>query len=615
MSRAKNLGCRCRYKLPQAALQNPFLNVEGKHGPDTMLFAPICRSTVLLAMRPPLDEDGEIDDTDPEYGEVWSVESEFDLIFKTGDPARPYMAKTTVTSFAVGGVVTELRYADVDGLIAKYENMNPYEPHRGLTMRLVDYDTTADAVNWQDYCCLRPAVVPPPVGDCAACDDDSTYSFLFVVTPAGYGAPPGFEDDFRCDCEQFSRSLVGVGGGNVCTYGEIRTDGCPESVGYSFAAGVAIIGSDTPEIRYGRSDLFFTTYVWSAFPDRTACDIAKNGGRFSLTYNGSDPLYCDNDGPVEVEIIPLTSNGESRTSDVDCAPKYCGGVSQWHLREKCRANDTAIYSWERYSDVCKGECSSDECRATVPFQLFGAETFAGDSERMSDVDATDRGYRAAVEGNVLIDGGCDCDPAPAEPVCSEQCSTWTPARALCDDGKYLYFWTGKDSTCSADCGETPCVPTIPDSPVMPETTMSDTDAEAYFGMPVATLLATDYIGGCGCVDAYVAPECPPPCETCEDVTGAKTFTGGGHSWTLVKGDDPCGFDETCCWGHEIDGNNTARLFWDTGVWTLVIVIDTGSGLATANYTLTAGVCVAPLVLDFSSSGGASYSWPATISVS
>jgi hypothetical protein len=230
--------------------------------------------------------------------------------------------------------------------------------------------------------------------------------------------------------------------------------------------------------------------------------------------------------------------------------------------------------------------------------------------RLSDEDAEALGYRALVDGAILVDGGCTCEPEPDAPLCSDGCSVWRPTRTLCDDGKYLYSWLNTESTCTASCGEFTCVPTIPDSPTMPTTTMDDAEAEAYFGMSVATLLATDFIGGCGCTDPYTPPDCPPcACEDTAvhqfiiDTTPQQDFT---LTWTTME-------EGSCCYSGTSDAG-FAYLCWLDGTWTLYINITLGAEFNIyATYQAQGAACDVP-ILTLVSSGGESFDWPATLAL-
>jgi hypothetical protein len=604
MSRAKNLNCRCRYKLPQSALGIPLVNVSGKHGPTAFNFVPICRSSgILFRMMPPLDLDGEIDTADPEYGEVWTITEDAELIFIEGDPTRPYTVKTTVNGTDPGDVIVEGRYTDVDGLVFKYDNMNPWQPHRGLTMRLIDYDTTINTVNWHDYVCLRPAL--NNLGNDCACDDGVERS---VVVTVDIPAPGDMGNNLdNCLCTAFSGSFSfepdNIIGFNCSGQFPVTPD-CDGEFGTSSVSflldpvldpitSLPLDDAALIQVLAGPGGL-----AWELQVERGPCDIVTNGGTFTLTNVDPTVPGCWGEEEATITFTPLTTNGEPRTAP-PCGPKYCGGVSQWYLRRKCHNGLSAYYYWEPLSDVCKGECGENVCRPTEPFALVAG--------RVTDEDADSIGYTAQLDS--LVSGGCDCDAYPADPVCADGCSVWT-LRRKCYDGSssWLYYWEPENDACTATCNDPDVCNPVPPF-VIPEELLDDEEAEEFAGGDLLDLLDTEIEGSCGCVAAYVEPECPA-CD-CDDVTANKTFTISGLTGPLAgfNGTYTLSKDEGGCSWSGTNGTINATLSW-SGSWTMTL-----SDADTSVYTASGTACDDPIVLTLTSVAESHEGIPSEITVS
>jgi hypothetical protein len=157
----------------------------------------------------------------------------------------------------------------------------------------------------------------------------------------------------------------------------------------------------------------------------------------------------------------------------------------------------------------------------------------------------------------------------------------------------------------------PCVPQVPFP--MPEYPLSDEEADA---LGLTALLNTSQPGTCHCGEEYVAPECPPPCEDCDDVVDGKSFAISGLSspndiyngtYSLTKGAFDCEFI-ACCWFGD-NGTYNALLQWTGGLWSLQI----DGGIA--YYELTADACTSPLVMTKVEDNSTGAVFPGTVTVS
>lgn len=595
MSQAQALRCRCR-GIPFQALTVPLVNVPGILVAGKYLLEPFCRQVVPVVLKMLADASD---------GETWATEEDEEIEVITGDGVRPFTTVTTVNSLNPGGVVTEARYTDEDGLLVKYVNETPFEPHRGVTMTRVDHDTTMTALHTKPYVCLRPAL-GGVVDDCGRCNDGRTYSMAMVVSIPELTAGPTTND---CICNIYGGTWIASEFGGVrfadgCGAETDHREGPCDPAGITGTYGTVYFfpkpGDPTKSILQFSPSGGLPLTIDEIEIARTSCDIALNGGTFEIPLTSLD---CVGDLTATIDIIPITVDGEVRNrTNSRCltadpfAP--CDGTAVHTLRQTTYGSIWSHFEWETVSG-CEGSCDGTTCVAPKPFAVPKGLILTSVAEA--------NGWLAYVD--VETETECDCTAVDDE--CNGD-SGWGLVRKCQIGLEWLWAWLLGSSDCTGTC-DPACLPDppfpLPNGGVMSTVASDALDLPALSGYESIP-------GGCVCTDdPYVEPECPV-CVVCDDRLTSLTFilsglTGGSSfyngTYFLVKSaTDSCDGME-CCWYGASDGvfPQHAIVSWSGTQWRLEF--EPGQAV----YLLTSSdPCLSPITLSLDSAP-AGEGWPST----
>lgn len=545
----------------------------------------------------------------------------FPVTIASGDTRQCY-AKMTVGGTTPGLVVVTVYYV-VDGaeagILVQVKNLVVWHSNRDTCTVLVDYDKTADPyITFEAWPCLKPRYAPVDFGGCCPGLD-----FIFVVefgAMSGHVLPVG---DQYCDVvsdelAKYEGTVLADTFEAPCTRTGFRSLHEPDeyyqggiavrvvvvSAGpTSYTIQVTASHTDTSDEGFNAECSHINTSS-ATFTDMSLCNWLQSGQPRAVPISGTSPV--DDDAPSPDIVVTPIAFGEigepvGPDPDIECVfePDIpCEGTSLHLLSVTAFGSNYSFFEWSTISEDCSGKCvRKAACIGRPPFAL-PKTIVRNDSEEYTTL--------IALVGEE-IPGECGC---PTGGSCNDTGSgSVVLVRTFCPSvgvgGSYLYYFTTL-AGCPSGCGDDgTCEVELP-------FTITGYYEEPNEEFEELRAITTGIPVGCACSETpYTPPECPPACESCDDVDGPLIVGVLGHTFTMTKTGD-CTFSGPS----SLADGSYAEIEFLGGTWSLQIHLATEyeGEFDSAGYEATgSNACANPISMTFQD-GSPTYEWPDPVSV-